>query len=282
MFEKFSPAEVPRHSAVSVAEFQHRYRAKAKPVILPSLTQHWPATQKWNLDYLRAQLGELVVPVYSSKPAIGKQHQHAAARHLPLREYLDLLEQGENDLRVFFYNILQNAPQMLDDFQYPELGMKFFKRLPVLFIGGAGTRVQMHYDIDLANLLLCHFGGPKTVLLFAPEETPHLYKVPWSFSSLHSIDYRHPDFAQFPNLRNAKAQVARLRHGDALYIPSGYWHYVVYEEIGFSMTLRSMPTTIRAQLTLMKNIFLVRSVEGVMRKLIGQKWVERNEALAMK
>lgn len=273
---------VPRVASVSSSEFIDAYKTPGRPVIISDLTAAWPATRKWSLDYLREVAGEAVVPVYSSKPAVGKSHQHAAAMHLKLSDYLTMLEAGENDLRVFFYNILENVPKLLDDFSYPDLGMSFFKRLPVLFMGGKGTRVQMHYDIDLANLILCHFGGSKQVLLFPPEQTPHLYKVPFSFSSLHTINYSAPDLDKYPALANANGYLATLRHGDALFIPSGYWHYIIYDEVGFSMTLRSMPTDFSSRMTLLKNIFVTRTIEGLMRRILGQRWVERNEKLALK
>lgn len=250
-------------------------------MILSELTQAWPATKKWSVNYLKQVAGDQIVPVYSSRPAQGKQHQHAAERQLKLRSYLELLEAGENDLRMFFYNILENVPLLMEDFNYPELGMSFFKRLPVLFVGGKGAKVQMHYDIDLANLILCHFGGPKRVMLFPPEQTPYMYKVPYSFSALHNVNFAEPDLAKHPALKVLNGYVAELKHGDALYIPSGYWHYIEYQDIGFSMTLRSMPTSLRGRSTLMKNIFITRTVEGLMRKLIGQKWNDRNERLAL-
>ena len=241
----------------------------------------WPATQKWNIDYLQKVAGDELVPVYSSKPAKDKEHQHAPAQQIKLYDYLELLKNGENDLRMFFYNILQGVPSLLDDFSYPALGMKFFKRLPVLFVGGKGAKVQMHYDIDLANLLLCHFGGPKKVLLIPPEQTPFMYKVPFSFSALYDVDFSQPDLEKYPALKKLNGYVAELQHGDALFIPSGYWHYIVYEDIGFSMTLRSMPTSFKSRAQVLKNIVLTRSVEGLMRKVLGQKWNDRNERLAV-
>jgi len=159
--------------------------------------------------------------------------------------------------------------------------LKFFKKLPVLFMGGKGAKVQMHYDIDLADLILCHFGGTKKVLLIPPEQTPFMYKVPFSFSALHSVDFSNPDFDKYPALKEINAHVAELKHGDALYIPPGFWHYIIYQEAGFSMTLRALPSTAKNKLTLLKNIFITRTIEGLMRKLIGQKWNERNERLAI-
>jgi len=274
VFNKIPHTNVKRVSRLTSAEFVNDFKNTATPVVMSKLTEQWPAVDKWNLDYLSSVAGDNIVPVYSSKPAKDNEHQHAAAQHLVLRDYLNLLKQGENDLRMFFYNILNEVPDLLNDFTYPEIGLKFFKRLPVLFVGGRGTKVQMHYDIDLADLILCHFGGTKHVLLIPPEQTQYIYKVPYSFSALHSIDLSRPDYQTYPALKE-------LKPTDCLYIPSGFWHYIIYEDIGFSMTLRAMPTRIGQRLTLLKNVFYTRTIEGIMRKLIGQKWNDRNERLAI-
>jgi len=281
MFNTIEHREVTRLDNISKNRFVADYKDTATPVILSQLMQNWPATNKWSFDYLDQVAGKNVVPVYSSRPAKNKEHQHAPTLQIPLSEYLSMLKKGENDLRLFFYNVLDNIPSMLDDFDYPDLGLKFFKKLPVLFMGGKGAKVQMHYDIDLADLILCHFGGTKRVLLVPPEQTNFMYKVPFSFSALHSVDFSNPDFSKYPALKNINAYVAELKHGEALYIPPGFWHYIIYEDAGFSMTLRALPSTAKNRLTLLKNIFITRSIEGLMRKLIGQKWNDRNERLAM-
>lgn len=277
----FATSPIRRVERLSSEEFVRGHKNTSTPVVLTRETESWPAREKWSLDYFKQTIGDTVVPLYNSKPSTGKTHQHAAAVHLPIREYLEMLEAGENDLRMFFYNILSGAPELVDDISYPDIGLKFFKKLPVLFVGGKGAKVQMHYDIDLANIMLCHFGGKKTVLLFPPEQTRYLYKVPFSFSSLHHIDYSAPDFEKFPALKQVKGQVAELEHGDILYIPSGYWHYIRYDEIGFSLSLRAFSAGLSTNLKLVNNIFVTRTVEGMMRKVVGQPWVERNERRAV-
>ena len=281
MFDKITTQSIDKVADISEAAFIRDYKNTAKPVVLTQLMADWPATEKWNVDYLTEEVGDIIVPVYSSKPATGKQHQHAAEMRMTLRDYLNKLRDGENDLRVFFYNILDNAPRLISDFSYPKIGLKFFKKLPVLFMGGRGAKVQMHYDIDLAHLILCHFGGPKHVLLFPPDQTPYMYKVPFSFSALHDVDFSNPDFEKYPALKTLEGYKVELKHGDALFIPSGFWHYIVYEDIGFSMTLRAFPTKLSQRLILFKNIFLTRTVEGLMRKTRGQAWNDRNERKAV-
>lgn len=262
--------------------FSEHYKKSATPVVLTSITKTWPARKKWTIDYLQECVGEVIVPVYNSQPAKERTHQHAAAQYITLRSYIDKLKKGESDLRLFFYNILTGAPQLNQDYTFPTLGFNFFKKLPVMFMGGKNAKVQMHFDIDLANLFLCHFGGKKRVYLFPQEQTKYLYHVPFSFSAIHAMDILHPDFKRFPALQKSTGMVATLEHGDTLFIPSGYWHYVVYDDIGFSLTLRAFPYDPISIAKIFTNIIITRTVDGFMRKIIGQKWNDFNEKRALK
>jgi len=225
--------------------------------------------------------GDKMVPLYDCIPSKDHKHQHASAVTMPLRDYLERLEQGKKDLRLFFYNILSGAPVLTKDFSYPQIGLRFFKKLPVLFIAAKGTKVQMHFDIDYADIFLCHFGGKKRVVLFPPEQTKYMYHVPFSFSSLFAVDFDTPDYEKYPALQYLQGEVVELNHGDVLYIPPGYWHYIVYEEFGMSMALRAFPGTPLNFFKMMKNLIVIRTIEQLMRKIIGQSWNERNERLAV-
>ncbi len=249
-------------------------------MVFTELTRDWPAYQ-WSTEYLKKVAGDREVPVYDSQPARDRQHQHAAATILTFGEYLDRLENGEKDLRMFFYHLLANAPELADDIRWPDVGLKLFKRLPVLFVGGRGARVQMHFDIDLAQNLLCHFGGRKRVLLIPPEQTRFMYRVPYSFSSLFDVDFAEPDLQRFPALAGLDGQLATLEHGDVLYIPSGWWHFVVYDDIGFSISLRAWGKHPANVARIARNIFGTRIIDSLGRRFLGERWNARNEALAI-
>jgi len=276
---KQSPVE--RVEYLNKDDFINNYKRVNKPVIIEKLTQNWPARKKWTMNYIKEIAGEKIVSLYDSKPSKDRKHQHAPAISMRLKSYIEMLDQGENDLRLFFYNIMAEAPQLAEDFTYPEIGLNFFKKLPVLFIGGKGAKVQMHFDIDLADIFLCHFGGKKRVMLFAPEQTRYMYQVPFSFSSLFDVDYDVPDYEKYPALKYLQGEVTELNHGDILYIPPGYWHYIVYEEISLSMALRAFPRTPVNLFKMMRNLIVTRTIEGLMRKIMGQAWNERNERLAV-
>jgi hypothetical protein len=276
---RLSPVE--RVGTISRRSFLDHYRSPRRPVVLEELTGSWPARRKWSLDYLKSVADDRHIPVYDSRPARGRQHQHAAAARMPLGEFLERLRAGENALRIFFLRVADEIPELVPDFSYPDVGVRYVEKLSVLFVGGRGARVQMHFDVDLADIFLCHFGGTKRVILFAPDQTPYLYRVPFSFSARFDLAPEAPDYEKFPALERARGEIAELGHGDVLYIPPGYWHYVLYDDIGFSLSLRTLPGTSRDLLAALYNIAVLRTVDGLMRKVVGQRWNDRNERLAV-
>lgn len=272
---------VTRVDTIARDSFLADYKDQQIPLVITNLSRNWPARDKWNFDYFCQTFGDNIVPLYGCEEAKGHRHQHAHIAEMRFGDYIQELKQGNNKLRMFFYNILQQVPALLRDFSYPEIGLKLFKKLPVLFFGGKGTKVQLHFDIDWADLLLCHFGGQKRVYLFPYDQTKYLYHVPYSFSGLSDIDMDRPDFQRFPALQQAKGSLAILNHGDVLYIPPGYWHYIIYDDASFSMTLRALPRKLSHVWQLIYNIIYVRTVDGLMRRWLGQPWNERNRQRAI-
>lgn len=265
---------------ISKDVFLEDYKTKEVPVVMKGLTKEWNATKYWSLAYFESIAGEQEVKLYDSKPSKDKKLQHAARIKIPIKEYFKLLRNGEKDLRMFFYNIAEEIPALQKDFHFPDIGLKFFKKLPVLFLAGKGAKVQMHFDIDYADILLCHFGAKKNVMLFAPEQTSFIYHVPFSFSALSSVDFSNPDYVKYPALRKLRGKSVVLEHGDVLYIPPGWWHYVTYDDISYSLALRAFPRKLGNFSKMLRNIVFTRTIEGMMRKLFGQKWNDRNEVLA--
>lgn len=272
---------IDKIDTIDAQGFLNHYKKKEKPVVIKKLTRDWPAREKWSFEYIEEIAGEKQVPLYDCVPSKDRKHQHAPAITMSLAEYIKHLAQGKNDLRLFFYNILAEIPVLTKDFSYPDVGLNFFKKLPVLFIAGAGSKVQMHFDIDYADIFLCHFGGKKKVMMFSQKQTKYMYHVPYSYSSLFDVDYDQPDYDKYPALKYLHGVETELHHGDVLYIPPGYWHYIVYEEAGLSMALRAFPRTPVNFLKMIRNLAITRTVEGLMRKIIGQSWNDRNERLAV-
>lgn len=95
---------------------------------------------------------------------------------------------------------------------------------------GNRTRIAAHHD--LPDNLACVAVGHRRFTLFAPEELDNLYIGPLDFTpagqAISLVDFARPDFAKFPKFADAlqRAQVAELGPGDAIFIPSMWWHHI--------------------------------------------------------
>ncbi|MDT0295274.1 cupin-like domain-containing protein [Mesonia ostreae] len=267
---------------IEAKDFKESYVKPLIPLVIKELSKDWPAREKWSLDYFAQEVGEVEVPLYNSEPAKGKELSRKPAARMLMKNYVELLKNGPTDLRIFFFNMLQKAPQLMGDFKYPNLGIKFFKKLPVLFFGGAGSRVLLHYDMDFANNLHFNFVGEKEVILFPHDQKTFLYHVPHSIVAMESIEFDDPDYDKFPALKYAKGFKVLLQPGDMLYIPSGYWHYIRYKTPSVSLTLRSFPSSFPKKAKFLRSILFTMHFDNIMRKLKGQKWVDYKNQKAIK
>jgi hypothetical protein len=270
--------EIERVKTISKEDFYANFVKKQKPVVVEQLTSDWPAYEKWSLEYIKEIAGDKIVPLYDDRPVSYKDGFNEAHANMKMADYIDLLNSKPTNFRIFLYNLMQEVPLLKKDFHWPNLGLRLVKQLPMLFFGGENSRVFMHYDIDYSNILHFHFHGKKRCVLFAPDQTPYLYKVPFSLISREDIDFDNPDFDKFPALKQAKGYVTELKHGEMLYMPEGYWHYMKYLTPGFSMSLRAFPISIIKLSKAAYNVFIMRHIDNFMKKRKGQKWIDyKNE-----
>ena len=95
---------------------------------------------------------------------------------------------------------------------------------------GNGSRTAAHWD--LAQNLACPIAGTRRFTLFPPDQIGNLYVGPLdptpAGQAISLVDIEAPDLARHPHFADAlaHAEVAELGPGDALYIPSMWWHHV--------------------------------------------------------
>lgn len=278
---QFEFTEIERRSEISAKDFQKHYVKPQKPVVIEGITEDWPAYEKWNFTYIKQMAGEKIVPLYNNDPVDYSKKMNEPIAEMKMSEYVDLLHEGPTDLRIFLYNLMKQVPELRNDYKLPDLGLKLFKSLPMLFFGGENSNVFMHYDIDLANILHFHFAGEKRCILVPPEQSKFMYKIPYSMICREDIDFDNPDFEKWPALNHIKPLVADLKHGEMLYMPEGYWHYMKYLKPGFSMSLRSLAHKPRNFSEAIYNIFIMRNFDNLMRKIKGEKWIQWKDEQAL-
>lgn len=279
---KLNLTEIERVETISKEDFYTQYIKKQKPVVIQKLTQDWPAYEKWNLNYIKTIAGDKIVPLYDDRPVSHKDGFNAAHASMKMADYIDLLQSKPTNYRIFLYELMKEVPILQNDFKWPNIGLRLVKQLPMLFFGGENSKVFMHYDIDYSNILHFHFHGKKQCILFAPDQTPYLYKVPHALITREDIDFDNPDFEKFPALKKAQGLITTLNHGEMLYMPEGYWHYMKYQTPGFSMSLRAFPRRISNLSKAVYNVFIMRYFDTAMRKIKGQAWIDYKNKKALK
>ena len=266
--------EIPRVKRISKEDFVKNYVRPQKPVVIENLIEDWPAYEKWSLDYIKDIAGEKEVPLYDDRPITSEYKFNEPHAKMKMAEYIDLLKSKPTNYRIFLYHLMKETPALQKDFKFPNIGLRMIKQLPMLFFGGKGSKVFMHYDIDFANILHFHFHGKKQCIIYPPSESKYLYKVPHALISREDIDFTNPDFEKFPALKKARGFITELNHGETLYMPEGYWHQMTYLTAGFSMSLRATPRTFLNFSKAIYNLVIMRNFDNCMRKLRGQKWID--------
>lgn len=265
---------IPRVKNITKEDFIKHYFKPQQPVVIESFIEDWPAYSKWNLDYMKSIAGDVTVPLYDDRPVHHKDGFNQPHAKMKMGDYVDLLKSEPTKFRIFLWNILKEVPVLQKDYTFPDFGLKLMKGLPMLFFGGKDSYTFMHYDIDLANIFHFHFDGQKEIILFDQKQNEYLYKVPYALITREDIDFSNPDFKKWPNLKDAKGWKTTLNHGEVLYMPEGYWHYMKYLTPGFSMSLRAIARNPKNLGKAIYNVFIMRNIDTLMRRLKGQKWID--------
>ncbi len=110
-----------------------------------------------------------------------------------------------------------------------DLPIRHLEPLASIWIGNQ-SRVAAHYDFP--SNIACVVAGRRRVVLFPPEQMENLYVGPLDFTPagqpISLVDFAAPDLEQFPRFGDAleSAQIATLNPGDALVVPSMWWHHL--------------------------------------------------------
>ena len=274
---------IPIVNNISPEEFRTGYFEKKLPVVIKNLSHEWPAYTKWNWDYFKKLVGDKKVPLYNNVKSDAYTPINKADDYKTFGEYIDMISKGPAGWRIFLFNIFDHAPDLINDFTWPEHLMKgFVKKYPMLFTGGATSITHMHFDIDLSHILHTQFAGRKKVLMFPFEEQHKLYRKPFEvlcladFSNYYNNNGK-PDYKQFPALKLAQGYETTLEHGETLFMPAGWWHHMEYLDSGFAMSLRALQPSLSGKLKGAWNLLGMRSIDTMMKKTVPGWWYERKK-----
>ncbi|MFF7636333.1 cupin-like domain-containing protein [Kitasatospora sp. NPDC008050] len=216
---------VERAGAADVGALRRRVAARSGPLVCAGLLEAWPARAGWNPADLAERHGERRVTALMDLPAthvLFPQDQRHYERELAFGEFLDRMTATGPTAPC--YLAYQRADEIFDP-----ADCDFASLLPPdghgtdtrVWIGSAGTRSMLHSD--LKDNLFCQLWGEKSVILLSWRDSRAAYPFPGNLVNSR-IDLAEPDLTRFPRLRKAVLHQVRMRPGDLLYIPRGWWH----------------------------------------------------------
>jgi lysine-specific demethylase 8 len=228
-----------RHEPVIPGTFERDLLRSPRPLLLHGIAQRWTAFERWTFEFL-AREGK-GVQVVATKSVVETARTRRAT--VDLGDYVrSLLAEdravtgGPDQTYVSFLPLFEVMPQLKADIPMREVFGPLTITSQSAWIGPAGTITGLHTD-NFPNLLT-QLRGRKGLILFPPSPLNRLYLSP-KFETgtvLSAVDLREPDWVRFPRLRELVPIVCILEAGDAIYIPAGWWHYVVSETPSISLT----------------------------------------------
>lgn len=217
-----------------------------QPVLMPGLVRHWPlvqAAQRSDAEFcgFLRRFGESArVGLWRGAPEIdgrffynddfsGFNFQREMGRFGSLLDELLALAGEPRPPAIYLGSteIDQTFPGLREGNDLPAL--RELGPLASLWLGNR-ARVAAHFD--LPDNIACVVAGRRRFTLFAPDEVSNLYIGPLDRTpagqAISLVDLARPDLDRFPRFAQAmaRAQVVELEPGDAIFIPSQWWHGV--------------------------------------------------------
>jgi hypothetical protein len=269
--------------SITPADFKKNYLDARRPLVIKGLTADWPARQKWTPEYLKQVVAKQVVPLYNNAKADPSKPINSAAAEMSFDAYIDLIMSQPTELRIFFFNIFKQAPQLLNDIVLPkDLMGGFLESMPAMFFGGSNSVTFLHYDIDLPHIFHTHFHGRKHVILFENKWKRRLYCLPNATYALEDYDVANPDIKKFPALEGVEGIEVFLEHGDTLFMPTGYWHWMKYLDGGFSLSLRAWDSSPTRKAASIYNLAIKGGLDSLFKMAFKGRYARYRERVAVK
>lgn len=267
-------------TSISTKDFEENYFKPQKPVLIKGLANLYPAGRKWNINFIKAYCGDVKVDIFDNS----KKDQASSAYTTPdlqmnFGDYVDtIIKDKPSDLRIFLFNMFKKKPGLRKDFPCPYFFKGILGKIGYMFFGSKGIKVRIHQDIDMSSVVLTQFHGRKKVLLISPEYSELLYRLPFNTYSL--IDLDKIDLKKYPALEYVQADEYILEPGDALFMPSGYWHYITYLDGGFGVSYRKIAPTFAMKWHGLMCLGIYMPFDKLMNSLFGKSWLAFKEHLA--
>ena len=221
------------------------FYALEQPLVLRGLVSHWPLVKRSIesnqsvVNYLVEHYNGAPVSAFLAKPEANGRifyNENVDGFNFVQSEvYLDdalnkLVEFNDQPEPPMFYigslEIKKHLPGLLDANHIEIINDAVRKSIWL------GNRSMVAPHFDFPDNLACCVIGERHFTLFPPEQLENLYVGPLDFTpagqAISMVDLKQTDFEKYPKFAEAlhASKTALLHPGDAIFIPSMWWHAV--------------------------------------------------------
>ncbi|OAF70153.1 HSPB1-associated protein 1 [Intoshia linei] len=182
------------------------------------------------------------------------EHVNPVIVNLTFKEFTDWLNESKNVSKTiekfssdkyWAYSAYNRVPDYFEPKQIAKLNLNWkslhfekdrYEEL-TFWIGSRGSYTPLHRDSYGYNLVIQIFGR-KTWILFPPQDDKYLKpsRKNYEESSIYSkINLLNPTLQDVDSLNKCSPHYVVLEAGDVLYVPRGWWHFVISEEFSFTI-----------------------------------------------
>ncbi|XP_076308025.1 bifunctional peptidase and (3S)-lysyl hydroxylase Jmjd7-like isoform X2 [Tachypleus tridentatus] len=229
------------------------------PVLFRQAVRHWPALKKWTNQYLRDKIGQKEVTVAVTPTGYGDAvcdgyFVMPEERKMTMNSFINILEGHGQDNYVYYIqkqnsNLTEEFEELVSDvameLSWATSAFGVEPDAVNFWMGDKRAVTSMHKD-HYENIY-CVVRGQKDFILIPPTDLPwvpyenfqaavyktsedgqfHIEKdesfgiVPWI-----PVDPEQPDYQCYPKFQRATKLWCSVQEGDALYLPSLWFHHV--------------------------------------------------------
>mgnify|MGYP005989961323 CR=1 FL=1 len=230
---------------ISASDLTDELLSSTQPIVFKGLVKDWPlvaAGQKSDdelISYIKRFYNQKPVKAFSAPAKENGRFFYNdnldgfnfTRETANLTTVLDQISQAaNNDNSDSYYVGSASVNHIMPDIRIDNDIAKLTDKPIVSAWIGNQSRIAAHYDVT--DNVACVAAGKRRFTLFPPEQLENLYIGPLDLTpagqSASLVDFHNVDWQAYPKFKQAlkHAQVAELEPGDAIFIPSMWWHHV--------------------------------------------------------
>ena len=196
---------------------------KDEPYLVENYANKWVASKKWTFKYLKNIKGSnLKVNTVRGNTASNE----GKIISIKFKNYISQISSNKTKNYLTTFYLFKKFPELIKDIDYEYIKSNSIFCHVLSWIGPKNSITGFH--CDWSENINVQVKGKKIFYLVSPKFNKYMY-INDKFeriSTTSHIDLKKIKSNKFNFFKKAKVIKVKLKKGDLIYIPRGWWHYV--------------------------------------------------------